>query len=452
MEEQPRTTSWALAIILVGYLLTASLYAWKTPRWQAPDEPAHFNYIVALAETGEAPVLRAGDYPANYLEEIKSRKFPPSMSVAPLRYEFYQPPLFYALGALIYRATGRWGPDIQFLALRLLSVLLGLLLLAVAYQIVRTVFPGDAVLALATTAFVGALPMHTAMMAAINPDTLAELWIALTLWLLLRRTDEGKHLRTWLAAGLVLGLGLLTKITVIIALAIVPVALWLRSRERTTSRHVARGGVRRRVLGGLVVIWGVAALIVAPWLVRNALVYGQKDVLGWSRHNAVVVGQPRTADWLARFGAQDTLQRFAVTTFHSFWGQFGWMGVPMSARAYDLLFVLSLLAIIGCDLYLWDIGEMSAVNRPPQLMTGLVTLGLTLLLAILLYLAYNLTYVQHQGRYLFPALVPIGAFFSLGLREMIAPRRWSLLAGLWVLSLFALDIYSLFGFILPQLR
>ncbi len=454
MEERPRTTSWALAIILLGYLLTAGLYAWKTPRWQAPDEPAHYNYIVALAETGESPVLRAGDYPADYLEEIKARKFPPSMSVAPLRYEFYQPPLFYTLGALVYRATGRWGPDIQFLALRLLSVLLGLLLLTVTYQIVRTLFPGDYVLALATTTFVGTLPMHTAMMAAINPDTLAELWIALTLWLLLRRTDERKRLRTWLAVGLVLGLGLLTKITVLVAVAVVPVALWLRSRERSAPARVAGGGgsVWRRVLGGLVVVWGVAALIVAPWLVRNALVYGQKDILGWSRHNAVVVGQPRTADWLARFGTQDTLRRFAVTTFHSFWGQFGWMGVPMSARAYDLLFALSILAIVGCGLYLLDIGEMPPVNRPPQLMAGLVTLGLTLLLTIFLYLAYNLTYVQHQGRYLFPALVPIGVFFSLGLREMIAPRRWSLLAGLWVLGLFALDIYSLFGFILPQLR
>ena len=31
---------------------------------------------------------------------------------------------------------------------------------------------------------------------------------------------------------------------------------------------------------------------------------------------------------------------------------------------------------------------------------------LTLLLSLTLYLAYNVTFVQHQGRYLFPVLVP----------------------------------------------
>jgi TRAP-type C4-dicarboxylate transport system permease small subunit len=30
------------------------------------------------------------------------------------------------------------------------------------------------------------------------------------------------------------------------------------------------------------------------------------------------------------------------------------------------------------------------------------------------YLYYNLTFVQHQGRYLFPALIPIGLAFAIG--------------------------------------
>ena len=30
------------------------------------------------------------------------------------------------------------------------------------------------------------------------------------------------------------------------------------------------------------------------------------------------------------------------------------------------------------------------------------------------YLYYNVTFVQHQGRYLFPALIPIGLAFAIG--------------------------------------
>jgi hypothetical protein len=46
-------------------------------------------------------------------------------------------------------------------------------------------------------------------------------------------------------------------------------------------------------------------------------------------------------------------------------------------------------------------------------------LALSALLTLLSYLWYNLKFVQHQGRYLFPALVPLGLAFALGLREVL---------------------------------
>ena len=67
--------------IIVAYLLTGILYAVRTPPWQAPDEPAHYNYVKYLAENHRLPVLQMGDYPHDYLEEIKAKRFPPEMSV-----------------------------------------------------------------------------------------------------------------------------------------------------------------------------------------------------------------------------------------------------------------------------------------------------------------------------------------------------------------------------------
>jgi hypothetical protein len=49
------------------------------------------------------------------------------------------------------------------------------------------------------------------------------------------------------------------------------------------------------------------------------------------------------------------------------------------------------------------------------------------------YIWYNLSFVQFQGRYLFPALIPLGFFFSLGLWEVLSLRwGWWLAAGLAV--------------------
>ena len=132
----------ALVSIIFVYCVLGFAYAVETPRWQTPDEPAHYNYIVYLAENGRFPVLQMGDYPHQYLEEIRPAGFPPEMSIEPIRYEFHQPPLYYVLAAAVHQVANPLGFSGQFLALRLLSVLLGAMLLLVTYAIARELFPG----------------------------------------------------------------------------------------------------------------------------------------------------------------------------------------------------------------------------------------------------------------------------------------------------------------------
>ena len=44
-------------IILVVYLIAGGLYAFLTPAWQAPDEPAHYNYVRHLTTKSGFPEL-----------------------------------------------------------------------------------------------------------------------------------------------------------------------------------------------------------------------------------------------------------------------------------------------------------------------------------------------------------------------------------------------------------
>ena len=59
-----------LVAVLVGYLLAASLFAVRTPAWQNPDEPAHYNNIAFIAQEHRLPVLQMGDYNQAYLDEL----------------------------------------------------------------------------------------------------------------------------------------------------------------------------------------------------------------------------------------------------------------------------------------------------------------------------------------------------------------------------------------------
>jgi len=422
---------YLLVLIMAAYLTIGILYAVFTPAWQTPDEPAHYNYIRYIAEMGHLPVLQMGDYPHQYLEQIKAHRFPPDMPIDPIRYEFHQPPLYYLLAVPFYLAF-----DGALLPLRLFTLLFGAVLLVIAWFTVWEIFPERSELALGTTAFIAFLPMHVAMTAAVNNDALAELWVGVALWGVVRYLKRGiqnsgalkecggiwREWRSLVSLGIVIGLGLVTKVA---ALVILPIAIVTVACYGGRSRQDAVVGSWVR----LAAVLAPASLIALPWWIRNTMVYGFPDVYGLIRHDGVVVGQPRTAEWLARLGWNSLLREFVTTTFRSFWGQFGWMGVLLDSRIYLALLILSAVAGLGFVLWLVRAEEQSRLE--PFQRTALGLLALSAVLTVLSYLWYNVQFVQHQGRYLFPALVPLALAFALGL-EMALRREQA-----WLMVVFS---------------
>ncbi|MFQ5594368.1 MAG: hypothetical protein ACE5HA_09485 [Anaerolineae bacterium] len=439
-----RTAHPLLTLIIAIYVALGIAYAVYTPAWQVPDEPAHYNYIADLVHTGQLPVLEPGDYPAEYLEEIKAKRFPPSMSVDNIDYEAWQPPLYYLLAVPLFLATAGLPMATQVIALRLLSVAAGAVLLVVAYRVVQVVFGNDTWLALTTTTLVAFIPMHLAISAGINNDTLAELIIAgILLVSLLRLQGRLSRERYVISGGILYGLGLLTKGTVYPSAAILLAAevghWWLEGRSRSRPRVVS-----------LFFLFSVSLALSAWWFVRNAVIYGGLDLFGRQRHSAVVAGQWRTVDWIAVYGWGAFWDRAWNFTFKSFWGVFGWMGVFMDQRIYTGLLIATLLGVAGCLLFLIrSLRDPDRLSRRQWASLGL--LALSIILTFGAYVWYNLTFVQHQGRYLFPALVPIALFAALGFRELVPRAVQPTALGLLVAGLVALDLISLMWFIMPNL-
>jgi len=447
-----------LVFILIVYLALGTAFALETPTWQAPDEPAHYNYIQFIAEKHALPILHKGEYDQAYNEEFtRTPQNTASLSIDPLRYEDYAPPLYYLLAAPIYALSDGW-----IAAIRLFSVILGGAVVVVAYLIGAEIYPDQLPVALGGAAFVAFVPQHLAMMSAVNNDSLSELLIALVVLQSVRLFRSGRvSKRALVLLGVTLGLGLLTKATFYYtAVPIALVALILHAR-----RYALR-------LTHYVLVFAPALLIGAVLWIRNLIVYGGLDVMGLARHNAVVVGQPTTAQWLIDYGTGGLLQRFFTTTYRSFWGQFGWMSTPMPDREYLILGALSIIALIG---WVWWLVEKRMKNEGERMKRPSPQAVILILLFVLTiggYLYYNLTFVQHQGRYLFPALIPIGLAFAIGWWQVLekikglvvrplsrSTRDWApwldqaqlIIFALIFIYLARLDLVALQRYIIPNL-
>lgn len=415
--------------MLLAYAALAYGYLRLTPIWQNPDEPAHYNYVAFVAETGGLPELRQGDWDSELLERLKTGTLQPGDSISAIRYESWQPPLFYLLAAPVYRLGPTNDPALVLPRLRALDAVLGALTLVVAFFVAREVFaPG---LALAVPLAMVGVPMFIAVSAALSADPLANLFAAAILLALFQHparravtthihavAREVPSVRWALCTGALLGLGLLTKLELGI---FVPIALGVIATRST-----------QRVRDAAIVLV-TAGVCVLPWLVHQVTTYGLLDPFALARHSQVVSDQKRfagfTSDWVGSFLA---------VSFHSFWAQFGWMAIVAPVRLYVVWGVVALAALVGL------VVARGRLREPDW-----VLMLATVVIACVAYVGYNLAFEQFQARYVFTALTPIAALLVLGWSSLV-PRRalpWSVLLLTAVLA--AVNAYTLLRVLVP---
>ncbi len=451
---QPVMRGWFIVILGV-YFVVAGLFAVFTPPWQAPDEPAHYNYVAQVAKNGCCPTIEPGDWNSPYLEQLKATHFAADLlgNLNTIQYEDHQPPLYYLLQAPIFSLTGG-----SLIAMRLVSVVFGAGIVICAYLLGLLVVPGKPQVALAAAALVAFLPQHVAITASANNDSLSNFIVvggllAVTAYL------QGRAVKEW-QLGLVVGIGLLTKVSTLFLGGVVGLAILLkwwseggRTQWKLLLRRVLMFAVPALVLGGI-------------WWAHSMSVYGFPDLFGLRQHDRVVTDQARTADLIAQIGWGGYVSRAVQTTFNSFWGQFGWMALPLPEWIYSVIQVLLLVCISGLGMRVFisrgDEGSIDLSRQRAQRNVWIILIT-TMVLAVLAYIYYNTVFLQLQGRYMFAGLVPFALVLATGIeawREwltnrlpQIALRGYGVLFTVLPFAWFAvLDVYLLWRVIVPGLK
>jgi len=266
------------------------------------------------------------------------------------------------------------------------------------------VFPEDVWLPLVSTALVATLPQFTFVSTSVSNDVLG---FALGAFILYRLVSvDSRHVvRDYAVLGLLLGLSVLVKLTLLSLLPLV--FLPLLRRDLSTKERLSALGLFAAAffaIGG----W---------WFIRNVLTY--QDVLG--RQEIV---NPAAYAW--NIDRKSLLAPYFRESFwrlsgQSFVGKFGFMRIDMPPAYYGawrVLLMVSVAALVtGCVTRLfreWRRWRDLAAGSP-ALLGGAVAGALAALLH------YNLTVSQPQGRYLFHVLAAITCLFVMGWRELARP-------------------------------
>ncbi|HIQ02514.1 MAG TPA: DUF2142 domain-containing protein, partial [Anaerolineales bacterium] len=348
-----RAEKTALAIILAAFVALGIVYSVVVPPFEASDELWHYPMVKYIADHWDLPVQDPNN-------------------VGPWRQEGSQPPLYYAIAAALtswidtsdmevarhlnpHVDNGVATPDgninlvvhnpalesfpwrgtvLAVHLVRFLSVLMGAAGVYFTYRVAREVVPGDPAVGLAAAAVHAFTPMFAFISGAVNNDNLMVPLCGLGLWMLLRLAGEREWttrqaLARYLALGVVLGLGALTKTSALGMAVVTAVVVTVRAGGRRSWREFLLGGLAAALPMLLIAGW---------WYLRNLRLYG--DLTGLNVFTQILGTRGVPAD-LAQ------LWRERHSFLAGYWGNFGGLNVPMPSWAYSLLNGLSLVALVG---------------------------------------------------------------------------------------------------------
>ncbi len=431
------------------------LYAFLVPPWQAPDETAHFEYARLLAEhwrplslSDASPALEEEIIASLYRFQAWMLTGHPTPLQQPIR---LHEALFFGESRTLNRFSLAYVPyalavrpflahDVvtQLYLMRIVSVILGAVVVGLAFCTAQWIEPGWPALAVGTALFLIFLPQHAFVMAVVNDGNLAEGLASLAIYLLVKMRRTGL---TWPRAALCLGCVLASTQTKTTAYFLIPLVIVVGLACLRPSEIMSY--VRRRAWQSLGVLILLSAVILPSVLLSAQTAYIQQlinsNLNNWGSLNF----------YLSNLVARDRLSFFEALWrfFQSYWLTFGWMSLLLQeARWYSVLLALSTISLIGLGLR-FSLPRHHSANASHYAIPALAA-SLSIVIPLILFVVSPIGY-PYQGRYLFAGIVPqalllVGGWLGLFPRRYASSSLWVMISGLLVL-----DVVSIGFTIIP---
>jgi len=121
---------------------------------------------------------------------------------------------------------------------------------------------------------------------------------------------------------------------------------------------------------------------------------------------------------------------------------------------YRALALVTLGIVTGVPVFVWQRGWPGTLSAAQRDVLSVFAAVIAFVAAE--YVIYNLTFVQFQGRYLYPALIPLALIVAVGLagwtslaESLFPAMNWLPVMGMIALALFAW--YALDTYLVPNL-
>jgi 4-amino-4-deoxy-L-arabinose transferase-like glycosyltransferase len=433
--------TYSLACLIALALVRGLLYLSIIPPWQAPDETSHYHAVRLLLEQHGPKDINSQIQQAmqksitnwhfsslftseqSSVLDLTTMDWPRApqgrLSVAYLPYELA---LWFSRNSSI---------ETQLYAMRLVSVVIGAAVVALAFQTGRLVAPDRPALAWGAALFVLFLPQHTFMLAAVSDGNLPELFASLTFYLLIKLLKPPFDWRTGFLCLFCAGTAILSKSTAFFLVPLVAVSggvivsRYWRTRPWITWTAAAVGVI------GVGLVWYLFTRF-APGSLAASL-----DLASVQRLIDPAV--------YASLNSQDVFASALRGTFTSFWANLGWMRLPLPYAWYYALMALTGLALLGFG---WGLTRLRTEARMVHAFCGLAA-ALPVAVLVARFVSSPVGTDMRQGRYLFGGIVPIAIVLVVGWLNWAPSRYGRLVVWGMVSGLVALDTAVLYNLAIP---
>ncbi|HET8949790.1 MAG TPA: glycosyltransferase family 39 protein [Solirubrobacteraceae bacterium] len=416
MTAAPRALRALVALQLIALLVLAGVTVSRFRVWADVDERPHYDYVQKLVEEQRIP--RPTDLVSPEVQAITDRTWPrpsqtdrASIGQAGRSFEAIQPPLYYLAAAPAFAAVGDHRDKV--FALRAFDAVLLAVTALLLWLLARavTVRAGPAALTGFSAALLVLLWPGVIVRGVTVGNTPLELALTAGFLLALWRADGATRARPMLLSAILLGLCLLTKLTLVMLVPLFLIVLWRRARAGASRAQWA--------------LVAVPPLLLAPWLALNVDRYGSPTV--------DAVGSPGVAGPVQTSGVIDRIQGMPHWAAHLLDGVLPqeWLGQfdVWWVRLVSDGLVLGLLAV-GIAALFAGRREWRAwfLALPAIAGLGLLVAGYTFTSSLEIFLL----------RYIYPALPPLALGAGVVLAARVPPRVQTAVLGVGTLAVFAL--------------